>query len=138
MSEYPEHEKLKEISDTSQSIGEFVDWLNDRGVQLMKYETYTEPEDCVGCQATGRIRVVVPYVIDEDNPGMVGSGPRRTMQTCPDCDGTGKDPNETWTTSEWGPVRGSIQELLAEFFEIDLNKIETEKRAMLESIRSAS
>lgn len=35
------------------------------------------------------------------------------------------------------PVNIRIEDLLAEFFEIDLNKVEQEKRALLESIRAA-
>lgn len=34
------------------------------------------------------------------------------------------------------PVNKSIEQVLADYFEIDLRKIEAEKRAMLESIRS--
>jgi hypothetical protein len=34
------------------------------------------------------------------------------------------------------PVNIGIQELLAEYFEIDLNKVEQERRALLENLRS--
>jgi hypothetical protein len=34
---YPEHEKLQRISDKSQSIGEFVDWLNTQGIFLAEW-----------------------------------------------------------------------------------------------------
>ena len=34
------------------------------------------------------------------------------------------------------PVSYSMEKLLAEFFEIDLNKVEAERRAILEAIRS--
>jgi len=36
---------------------------------------------------------------------------------------------------EYLPPHKSIEEILAEYFEIDLNKIEQEKRQMLEEIR---
>jgi hypothetical protein len=36
------------------------------------------------------------------------------------------------------PVGRSIEQVLAEYFEIDLNKIEAEKRDMLEHIRAAN
>ena len=31
MSTYPEHEKLRAVKDRSQTIGEFVEWLEDQG-----------------------------------------------------------------------------------------------------------
>jgi len=35
MTDYPEHAKLKAVSDKSQIIGEFLDWLtNERGLTL--------------------------------------------------------------------------------------------------------
>lgn len=48
-----------------------------------------------------------------------------------------------WSLAEWDeddlhlwPVRKSVQEILAEYFKIDLVKLEDEKRAMLDEIRS--
>lgn len=71
---FPEHEKLKLVADKSQVIGEFVGWLETKGIWLE-------------------------------------SNARRTP---------------------------AITQLLAEFFEIDLDVIETEKRAMLDLIRDAN
>lgn len=40
MATYPEHEKLAQISDKSQAIGEFMDWLNEtKGFQLGEWGT---------------------------------------------------------------------------------------------------
>ena len=78
--EYPEHEKLKVVSDESQAVGEFVDWLgNERGIFLAEQKGF-----------------------------------------------------------EFFPMSVSIQSLLSEFFEIDMNKIEAEKRQMLDELRNAS
>lgn len=77
--EYPEHEKMSTIVDKSQSIGEFIEWLND----TKNYKI---------CEKTGDF---VRYY----------------------------------------PIRKSVECLLAEFFGIDLGKIEQEKREMLEDIR---
>ncbi len=82
MPDYPEHEKLEKVSNKSQDMGEFFEWLQGK-YSLCKY--------------------------DENRFG-----------------GT------------WWPVTVDIQKLLAEFFEIDLNKIEEEKREMLEVIRKAN
>jgi hypothetical protein len=38
----------------------------------------------------------------------------------------------------WMPVRKSISDILAEYFEIDQNKLEEEKRAMLDEMRAAN
>lgn len=81
MAAYSEHEKLAKISDESQTCGEFIDWLEGRGLHL-----------CEGESDTGR----------------------------------------------YWPSHRSITKLLAEFFDIDLEKIEAEKRAMLDEIRAAN
>ena len=38
----------------------------------------------------------------------------------------------------WLPIHRNVQDLLAEFFEIDLDKIEVEKRQMLDQLRAAA
>jgi hypothetical protein len=75
--QYPEHVRLKAISQFSQKIGEFVDWLGESDIQLCKPDRYG-----------------------------------------------------------YTPVRISIQKLLADFFNIDLDKIEEEKQQMLEEMRA--
>lgn len=76
---YPEHTKLRAISDQSQACYDFIDWLgSEKGYRLC-------------------------YV------------PQRS--------GT------------YEPVQHSMRGLLAEFFEIDVDKIETEKRAMIAQLR---
>jgi len=81
-SRFPEHEKLKAISDKSQAIGEFVDWLGAvKGISL--------------CELTqGRDRL-----------------------------------------DEYHPVRTSIRQLLAEYFDINEHRLDDEKRAMLDELR---
>lgn len=83
MSDYPEHERLKAISDKSQAIGEFVEWLGGaKGIVLA------------------------------ENIGSRG-----------------------WD-SGLVPTGRTITALLAEFYEIDLDVIEHEKRAMLDALRA--
>ena len=38
MDTYPEHEKLSKIKDQSQTIGEFLDWLDTEGLYLGEYD----------------------------------------------------------------------------------------------------
>ena len=42
MSEYPEHEKLKAVKELSQTCGEFVDFLEEKGIYLAEYDTKDE------------------------------------------------------------------------------------------------
>lgn len=77
---YPEHIRLTAISDQSQAIGEFLEWLGSQGVWLCEI-----PE---------------PF-------------------------------NETFF-----PIHRSTQSLLADHFEIDQNRLEQEKRQMLDELRA--
>lgn len=77
--DYLEHKKLEIVSDYSQKVGEFIDWLEGQKIFLAEY---------------------------------VGTGWSETLEIA---------------------YRGTTQ-LLAEFFEIDLNKIEEEKQLMLAHI----
>lgn len=43
MSDYPQHDRLRRVADTSQTIGEFVDWLADsKGVHLAHHFEFTD------------------------------------------------------------------------------------------------
>jgi hypothetical protein len=76
MSQYREHERLHDIREQSQTIGEFLDWmLNERGWHVCYYRKGSD----------------FPY-----------------------------------------PVHGlTIERVLAEYFDIDLDKLEQEKQEML-------
>lgn len=76
---YPEHEKMKECSSPRQAVGDFIEWLSERG-----------------------------YWICEKRHG------------------------------EWFPTYRSRDQLLAAHFELDIDKIDAEKRAMLDEIRAAA
>jgi hypothetical protein len=79
-SDYPECEKLAKVSETSQKIGEFLEWLNEQGFTICR--------------------------LGEDNSDL------------------------------FYPDYTSINQRLADFFGIDLNKVEAERRQMLETLRS--
>lgn len=52
MSEYPEHDKLRAIRDKSQAIGEFLDWLEEGGLDhspLAKRDNPILVQQSVGC-----------------------------------------------------------------------------------------
>lgn len=90
MVNYPEHEKLKAISDKSQEIGQFIDWLQyERGIVLAEHGV--------------------------DDNWTFGDGS-----------------NVLW------PTNTPTIDLLADYFDIDLEKIENEKSQMLAEIRAAN
>jgi len=37
MSDYPEHDKLSAVAEQTQAIGEFVEWLEGKGIFLARY-----------------------------------------------------------------------------------------------------
>lgn len=82
---YPEHEKMALVEETSQRIGEFLDWL------------------------------------------LVDRQPKTTL-----CVLTGS------VVDTYAPARVTAEQLLAEYFAIDLKVIEAEKRAMLKAMREAT
>ena len=123
---YPEHEKMKKVVDRSQAIGEFLEWLRStKRVHLHVWlDEQTEYEaDCPGewsytCEDGRAISVV------GTNKG-----------ECEKCDGTGK---VTVREPGWYPIGTPTTELLAEFYDIDLKKIDAEKDQMLADIRAAN
>lgn len=95
--ELTEHERLHLIHDKSQAIGDFVEWLAEKGFRICREHAHTE--DC--------------YDV------LGGDG----LPTCELRDGQ--------YIADYTP----ITKRLAEYFDIDLNKLETEKRQMLADIR---
>lgn len=121
VAEYPEHERLAAISDRSQEVGAFLDWLRqDQGVHLMRWERMEDTLSCPNFNCEG---------------GRIMSHAGRDRGPCERCNGTGQVPaaRETWMADGRSP-----EKLLADYFGIDLFKLETEKRAMLDSIREAN
>lgn len=108
MPEYPEHEKQKAVLEASQAIGEFLD-LGLPAMGLVLYQKVTRP--CEADHKCSRSR----WHSDAELATIV--------------DGRVQ-------IEEWWPAHRSIQSILAEYFEIDLDKIEDEKRQMLEEMRA--
>ena len=81
-SAYPEHDKLNKVAEESQTIGEFIEHLQQKGIHLSQY---------VEIEGFSEKRLMV--------------------------------------------ISTPIESLLADFFDIDLRKIEQEKREILENLR---
>lgn len=125
---YPEHEKMSKIVDKSQAIGEFLDWLQqEKGAVVHHWVSNDYEEKCPGSS-------IFHFCVDGKRAHGVGGELIATAVSCTRCKGTGK---VTEHFEGWMDV-GNTSDLLAEFFGIDLKKIEQEKRAMLDSIREAN
>ena len=165
MSAYPEHDRQALVVEQTQAIGEFLDWLESQGVQLIRYR-----EDLKDFRPTDPGCAVK---LNSDSPGAcdqigdIGDGddvkPRAWWRRhcfhwqnhidildeedgglpggdarpgrCCRC---GLDREHEITTRGWvHEQRGTLQ-LLADWAGIDLAKIEAEKRQMLAAIRVAN
>lgn len=121
--EYPEHEKLMAVKDESQAIGEFLDLGLPRiGGGMVIYEQCTFDCDCLACQQL--------YKADRnhepDELATAGFDPDTRVSERP------------VQLADWRPTLRTVQSMLAEYFGIDRGKLEAEKRAMLDALRSAS
>ena len=117
-SSYPEHDKLNEIRDRSQSIGEFLEWIQEKGVSLASYHKHSD-----GCY------VEHGPVVDVDDcrwarlgDPLSGKCHHKPSQKMLDCGCS----EQVLYSYSYG-----MERLLAEFFEIDPVKLEAEKRAIL-------
>jgi len=94
--ETPELDKMHEVKDKSQAIGEFLEWLRDeKNYTVMRWSKKRDWDDYKEDDPEG----------DEDsNLGGI-------------------------------PVRDTIEQLLADYFDIDLKKVEEERRMILDTMR---
>lgn len=113
----PELDKMLSHRDTSQSIGEFIEWLQTEKKVLFRIST---PE---------RIDFLDEKFEMECKKLGLGSPEERAHRY---------NNMEKW--EEGGgiiPFHMTIEKMLAEYFNIDLDKCEKEKRAILENLREA-
>ncbi len=105
---YPEHEKLARISEESQAIGEFLEWLKGG------YEGSPGYQICVYHDGTYSTAAVIADALG------------------------GRESDREHDPSGYVPIRERTDQLLARYFGIDQEKIEKEKRQMLADIREAN
>lgn len=116
--EYPEHDKLSAIANQSQACHDFLEWLSyKKGWHLGSHTYYIDV-------VTGRHIESGSYT----DHGMLYPEEEVTEF------GVEKIENGDFMIQ----VPYSIRDLLAEFFEIDQNRLEAEKRAMLDALRAAN
>lgn len=123
MSDYPECEKMKDVSDLSQAIGEFIDWLPSQGLCVAEKITR---KLCPGGGLFAKWTCAGGRKINDRTEDDEGE--------CPVCEGSGEvDRNEPY----WLPAGINIEQLLAKHFEIDLTKVDDERRSMLAAMRAS-
>lgn len=96
-SRYPEHAKLESVKEKSQTIGEFLDWLQTEQAVVLTRE-HQHSEFCY-----------------EDGDCVCGA-----------------------QRGDLTPVISPIPQWLARYFSIDEEKLESEKRQMLDALRSGA
>jgi hypothetical protein len=117
MASTPTLDRMHEVKDRSQEIGEFLDWLTeDKGVALHVWWEGEEEDLCSNFDC---------------RDGFLFGNPKNP---CSSCNGTGLVMRHR---ERWMPFRtGGHEKILAEYFGIDLDKAEGEKRAILEEVRA--
>lgn len=119
----PELNKMHSVKDHSQAIGEFLEWLQcEKGWELAFRHKHSQE-----CLSHGAI---VPPRIHKDR--IYGSENLNRKYT-----------DEKWLTcgcfeGQFLPANYSAEKLLAEHFKIDLNKVEDERRSLLDELRMAN
>lgn len=121
MTEYPEHDKLAAVKDQSQAIGSFL----DHGPWTL----------CLWQEDGNNGKPM--YVWSEDSA--TGKRKSESGESASRWDYANGHANRNPEYEEWEegffPVYRPIEKLLAEYFGIDLERLEAEKRAMLEEQR---
>lgn len=136
-SQYPEHDKLHDVREQSQAVGEFLEWLTDASrFQLAEYASGPDPEARYEIVDKGRdlrfrfrLHVHHPWGHDligryETKDEAVEEMARRQQA---DQDRAGRQ-----TLVRAYP---NTNDLLAEYFGLDRQALEREKRAILASLR---
>lgn len=108
MTETPELEKMARVKESSHTIGEFIEGLfNSKNYHIARYLSEEEYE------SEGNVVWVEPILNEKGKPWK-----RHNVKK-----------------GELIPVHVDIEKLLAEYFEIDLEKAEKERREILKSVR---
>src|SRR5690606_12048059 len=108
----------------SQALGEFLDWLRyEKRVSLCRYQDIIETEELYAAKGApthkvreGELRMKWAHEMKHSAP--TGEFVERKIG------------------EEYRPILQDFTELLSEYFDVDLDKIETEKRQMLAELRA--
>ena len=132
----------------SEEIGEFIEWLGQQGYRICQWqEDLTSTQTCYGFDLRGE--VISSFDLREPNcdHGKVANtryrrhlgshDPEGTIfqvgDECPRCQGRGS--LEFPASPRYVESTKTIEQWLADYFEIDQDKIEQERRAILAAFR---
>lgn len=115
--EYPEHEKFQAVKEKSQAIGAFIQWLDEKKHYLGIY-TDIDETTCNTCNLLDSHDCPNDVILSELEEAIKKWGEH------PDC-----------YVAAFIRANYNINKLLAEYFEIDLDKLEEEKRQILDKQR---
>jgi hypothetical protein len=125
MAEYPECDRMLAVADDSHKLGEFLDWLNSQGLHLAAWVTQGEctwvPRTGGMADRSGTRGCDGGRVVDKEGQPLLGG-------VCPRCGGTGL---VELTRPRLETAHEPYERLLARYFDIDLQKVEEERRAIL-------
>lgn len=129
----PELDKRKKVIDSgkAEAVQDFIDWLAEKGYEIAYWETHHEAK-CEGVRLT-------PWQASNCRKGVVrrslSNGPVSVTagDLCPECDGEGAGIVER-AEPRLAPLARQPEQIMADHFGLDLNKIEQEQRALLEAI----
>ena len=131
MIETPELDRMSDVRDHSQAIGEFLEWLRDQGVQMVRWET-RRPESL--CSGDALFREFAE--LDAELRSAQSETPRPSDVHPPKCKCKGTGIVYGTERDELVSVDRSIERWLADYYDIDLDRVEAERRAILEELRA--
>lgn len=146
VSETPELDKQSAIikSGKAATVQDFYDWLTEQGYVLAKYATETtdfckgvrrdlfDPSNCDRGEAIKTVSRMEGERGERKRVILVQEG-----QECPNCGGTG-DVKVTYVEPRLEAAWINPEQMMADFFGIDRDRIETERRGLLERLREAN
>lgn len=123
----PELDKMHAVKDKSQVLGEFLDiFLNEKGITLCTMVKAGDNGEPKYRWKKGVKKAKLDGLKTKDREPSFKDVFNKDAEHNPDY--------VVWSEG-YAPIHTSVEKLLAEFFEIDLNKIENERRAILAHIR---
>lgn len=154
MSRYPEHDKQHAVAfapePPAHTLTAFYDWLHEQGIVLSTWgEPYDVEAECPDCPTLPgfreadmrhRHRQVIARLARFSYARARAADYARSqgITPCPTCQGTGRVYHQQVNHDRLSPIHARPQELFARFFEINLDVIEQEKRAMIDDLRAAN
>lgn len=146
MSDYPEHDKLSAVKDETQAAGAFVEWLESKGIHLMVWredltDTRVVDDECPVKFDADKARPCdqVRHVDGETGVAWWRRHCIHWQQETGDCHRCGRGRfREIHEVKAWTEPGKNLLALLAEWQDVDQNKLEAEKRQMLASLRAGA